>query len=868
LGGAIFLQGGDILVQASRFERNRAVGGIGGTTEFTGLSGYPGGGYGGGVFADNGSLAIRDCVFEGNVATSIAGGPGGGGGVFIRHASADMEGTTLVGNSAIGAEGVRTGGEARGGGLMVWSGPTRMVNCTFTGNTAVGGQGYPGFRQVVGVGGAASGGGLMVLSNAVEMVHVTVTRNRVQGGSNSGGDPNFYPTEVLADALGGGFANQQGRLTLKNTIVAGNSSQRTFEKSDGQGIVLSEGVNLIGTAIRISGLNVNDKVGVDPMLRPLAMNGGLTPTHALLPGSPAWNAAGADSRVTADQRGVFRPAGPGADIGSVEMEASIPGAVTIRIDGGVVSDGSDVRLTHTADLTLETTYAHGTILYTLDGSIPTADSALYSRPIRMAGNVTIRAIAYRRDFGESAMAGPVRVIAEAGLRYRLAVEVEGQGGVERDPVQADYGTGELVRLTAWPMPGWKLARWSGDGVGTETRLDVRMDGEKLVRAEFVPERLFRVSVRVVGPGLVSLDPAGGHYESNTVVRLELTPGFLPDDLARGYVANIAGDILPLGVDNSFVVTRDMNVEVTFGYDRSGRRPNYLQLQTEAIGAGRVVDLEVYSMPMGHVKGRSVPLRADAEPGWTFRHWGADGTGTVASASFNMSRDLRVTAVFGTTVSVVRKGQGYVDSGGTEGRTTGWDPVRLTAVPALGHYFVRWGDALSGERSPVDWVVREALPTVSALFAPLPPGEVALVRRVEGKGTVECEPAGNRHPMGRRVTLLAQPGPGEQFVGWTGDVSGTANPLELSLDASKTVTAVFTDGPRLAIRDPYGFRVDGLFRLELEGPPGRKYRIDRSTNLIQWVIWQRISSLSRVSDVAVTGAGAGAGLYYRAVAESP
>jgi hypothetical protein len=853
-----------------RFESNRVVGGRGGMHAFFRFrnTANSGGGYGGGLFADNGSLAVRECVFEGNVATSVAGGPAGGGGVFIRHASLDVEGTTWSRNSAIGAGGVDTGGEARGGGLMMWSGPARLVNSTFSGNSAVGGQGYPDSWQVVGVGGAASGGGLMVLSNAVELVHGTVTHNRVQGGSNSGGDPDSRPTEKIADALGGGFANGQGRLTLKNTIVAENWSQRTFEKSDGQGIVVSEGVNLIGVPIRISGLSVSDKVGVDPMLRPLEMNGGLTPTHSLLTGSPAWNAAGADSRVTTDQRGVIRPAGPRSDIGSLEMEDFIPEAVTIRVDGRVVSDGAEVRLAHTADVTMETTYPKGTILYTLDGTTPTAESTLYTGPIRVAGSATIRPIAYRRDYGKSVMAGPVRVIAEGGLRNRLEVEIEGQGGVEKDPVQADYAAGEMVRLTAWPAPGWKLERWSGDGAGTETRLDVRMDGDKMVRAEFVPERFFQVSVRVVGPGLVSLVPPGGLYASNTVVRLDLTPGFLPDDLARGYVANIAGDILPLDADNSFTVTRDMNAVVSFEYDRSRRSPNYLQLQTEAIGAGRVVDLTAYPMPMGRVKNRLVPLRADAESGWTFRHWGADGTGTVASASFNMTRDLRVTAVFGTTVSVIGTGQGSVDLGVGGGRTTGWDPVRLTAVPAPGHYFVRWGDALSGERSPLDWVVREALPTVSALFAPLPPAEAALVMRVEGGGAVESEPVGNRHPLGRRVTLVARPREGERFVRWSGDVSGTANPLEVTLDASKSITAIFTDGPKLSITDPYGFRVDGLFRLQVEGAPGRTYRVERSTDLLRWETWARMTALSRVSDVAVTGAGVGTGLYYRVVTESP
>jgi hypothetical protein len=58
----------------------------------------------------------------------------------------------------------------------------------------------------------------------------------------------------------------------------------------------------------------------DPKLGPLADNGGPTLTMALLPGSPAINAATAIGAPTADQRGVTRPQGPGVDIGAFEYQ--------------------------------------------------------------------------------------------------------------------------------------------------------------------------------------------------------------------------------------------------------------------------------------------------------------------------------------------------------------------------------------------------------------------------------------------------------------------------------------------------------------------------------------------------------------------
>jgi hypothetical protein len=55
-----------------------------------------------------------------------------------------------------------------------------------------------------------------------------------------------------------------------------------------------------------------------PLVGPLALNGGPTRTHALLPNSPAIDAA--TGGPSTDQRGVPRPQGPEPDIGAFELE--------------------------------------------------------------------------------------------------------------------------------------------------------------------------------------------------------------------------------------------------------------------------------------------------------------------------------------------------------------------------------------------------------------------------------------------------------------------------------------------------------------------------------------------------------------------
>ena len=68
--------------------------------------------------------------------------------------------------------------------------------------------------------------------------------------------------------------------------------------------------------------DANDKAGVDPLLGPLADNGGLTRTHALLAGSPALDAGDDAAAPATDQRGIARPQGAASDIGSFELQVA------------------------------------------------------------------------------------------------------------------------------------------------------------------------------------------------------------------------------------------------------------------------------------------------------------------------------------------------------------------------------------------------------------------------------------------------------------------------------------------------------------------------------------------------------------------
>ena len=133
---------------------------------------------------------------------------------------------------------------------------------------------------------------------------------------------------------------------ISGSIVSGNHANGVPDNLDGY--FFGGGYNLLGDGDVPSGSF--DVTGVnDPMLGPLADNGGPTLTHALLPGSPAINASdpaavvGVNDVAEYDQRGAgFERIVDGQlDIGSFELQQN---GSPCDLDGDADCDISDLDL--------------------------------------------------------------------------------------------------------------------------------------------------------------------------------------------------------------------------------------------------------------------------------------------------------------------------------------------------------------------------------------------------------------------------------------------------------------------------------------------------------------------------------------------
>lgn len=372
-GGGIANLGGNITIIDSEISNNTA----------SGMSGS-----GGGILnLSDGTLTVTNSTITGNTAMRAGGGiednsgesttvtlvdvtlsdnttgsaPGNGGGVHITGpGDMDITGGMVTGNTAA-AEG---GGLWNGGGLMT------VTNVMIYGNTAMGNSGDQGGGGVFNAGGTievmtstisnnmstdmSNGGGLH--NDASGMVSLTLSTISGNSTSNNGGGianngTLMIEASTIADnsamMMGGGFIQLEAgnSADFSSSIVAANRADATGQDVAGMGMMTSSGYNLIGeddTDV-FAGL-MTDIVGgagmpFVPNLVPLADNGGMTPTHALICPSPAINAGAPDNNMP-DQTGamVF---GMHRDIGAFEFQEECEITSSNSADGNL--SGSSVN---------------------------------------------------------------------------------------------------------------------------------------------------------------------------------------------------------------------------------------------------------------------------------------------------------------------------------------------------------------------------------------------------------------------------------------------------------------------------------------------------------------------------------------------
>ena len=186
-------------------------------------------------------------------------------------------------------------------------------------------------------------------------------------------------------------------------------------------------------------------------------------------------------------------------------------------------------------------------------------------------------------------------------------------------------------------------------------------------------------------------------------------------------------------------------------------------------------------------GTLVTVTAVPASGYRFGSWGGALSGTSNPTTLLVDGNKTISATFirRYAVTVSTTGGGSVSLSPSGGVYDVGTLVTLTAVPVSGGSFLGWGGALSGTSNPITLLV-DGNKSVTANFTPVH----TLTVSTQGKGKVTLNPAGGAYLAGTVVTLTAVPGSGFTFRGWSGALSGLANPTTLVMNGNKSVTATF------------------------------------------------------------------------------
>jgi hypothetical protein len=264
-------------------------------------------------------VSLTRSTVSGNVAMSD-GGNAYGGGIAAPYASVFAEASEISDNTAIGADAT-----SRGGAFFVWGG-FRLVRSTLAGNSAdLGGAIYQrqgsysfGHSEIFAStlsGNTASksgGGAFLVLPASLTIASSTITLNSAQDGDVGG-----ILMTIRADAPYGSYLAFVDSSIIANNAAPASTLAADIDVDHSESLITFGDENILTSV----GHFVPDTYTIaDPMLAPLAANGGPTRTHALMPGSPAIDAGSDAANLGIDQRGNARVAGPQADIGAYELQ--------------------------------------------------------------------------------------------------------------------------------------------------------------------------------------------------------------------------------------------------------------------------------------------------------------------------------------------------------------------------------------------------------------------------------------------------------------------------------------------------------------------------------------------------------------------
>ncbi len=362
----------------------------------------------------------------------------------------------------------------------------------------------------------------------------------------------------------------------------------------------------------------------------------------------------------------------------------------------------------------------------------------------------------------------VTKINSSGSALVYSTYLGGSGQEEGSAIAVDtlgnaYITG-YTRSSNFPVASPIQNSLGGNYDGFVTKLNA--SGNNLIYSTYLGGNAWDIPIGI------AVDPSGNAY----VTGYTDSNNFPTSSPFQGHNA---------GYENAFIakITEQLG-SYTFATDPSG-------LKVTVDGTTYTTPYSVNWNP-GSNHTVSVPSPQSAVPGvrYIWKSWSDAGAQnhTITAPSYNATFTAYFDTQNGLTTSVTPSAAGIVSPAGTTWYNTNQN-VSISATANSGYTFSNWSGDLAGTANPT-FITMNVPKNVTANFTPTTPQQYTLTTFVTPAGSGSVSGAGT-YNAGTVVTVTATANSGYSFTNWSGDVSGSVNPLNVTMNGNKNITAMFS-----------------------------------------------------------------------------
>jgi uncharacterized repeat protein (TIGR02543 family) len=434
------------------------------------------------------------------------------------------------------------------------------------------------------------------------------------------------------------------------------------------------------------------------------------------------------------------------------------------------------------------------------------------------------------------------------------------GSITLSPPGGIYNTGTVVTVTANSNSGYTFDSWIGDLSGSANPTNLTINGNRSVTATFTAIPTYTITASAGANGAIS--PSGSvsvAQNANQTFTMLPNNGYQVDVVTVDGVSQ--GSITSYTFNN---VTVGHTISATFKPGELALLGSWVQGATHAKEAGnsRALVVMLYGEGSGNISASSLTYGGQAmtkvievaylnsaysysgafvlnEAGVAAATsdtiavtWSAAPTtgSDITSAFFSNVDQAALTGASAsntlvgatiTTAALANNAGDMVLVGGTaanngtytinNGFTRGIPETSATFGDITSAYKVGTGTAETPSLT-MSSSLRQTIVGFVLKKSVAAPGQYTLTTNA-GNGTLTLNPPGGVYTGGTVVSLTATPNRGYVFSGWSGDLGGSLNPTNITMNANKSVTANFIALP-ISFQPPV--LQSGQLRLEWVG----------------------------------------------------